>query len=407
MEVRGWKTEGMSTISLPDERVDIRGAAWLEQTPQGLLPHRLPQWTQVHYPDAFFHLNVIQPSGVRLRFTTAASSLTLHVAVSRTSVLLPTTTPGLIEASEATAEPAAPERFDVVIDGEFIASSTAPQAGVMVLDFEAGTVVDEPGPITPVTFDLPLVDAPRTVEIWLPYREHVRLVALEADAEVVAPPLVSAPRWVHYGSSISHGAQAASPSGIWPAVAAQAAGVDLVNLGFSGAACLDPFVARAIRDQSADVISLKVGINILNGDTFGRRMFRPLLHGFLDTVREGHPETPIVMVSPIFSPIAETVPGPTSIDPTMPVTVFRTTGKPEDVALGKLHLREMRQIIASVVADRQALGDANLHYVDGLDLYGQTDWPVLPMADLLHPDPPAQRLMGERFAPILAQVLGS
>lgn len=397
----------MTTISLPDERVDIRGASFLEETPHGLLPHRLPQWTQVHYPDPFFRLNVIQPSGVRLRFTTAASSVTLHVAVSRTTVLLPSSTPDLIEAAEATAEPAPPERFDLVIDGELIASATAPQGGVMVLDFEAGTVVDEPGPTTPVAFDLPLVDAPQTVEIWLPYREHVRLVALEADAEILAPPGVTAPRWVHYGSSISHGAQAASPTGIWPVVAAQSAGLDLVNLGFSGAACLDPFVARSIRDQSADVISLKVGINILNGDTFGRRMFRPLLHGFLDTVREGHPETPIVMISPIFCPIAETVPGPTSIDPNSPVTVFRTTGKPEDVALGKLHLRAMREIIASVVADRRELGDENLHYVDGLDLYGQADWTVLPMADLLHPDPPAQRLMGERFAPILAQALSA
>ena len=399
------ESDVMFCVDLPDSRVEVRGASWLEETDAGLLPHRLPQWTQVHYPDAFFRLNVIQPSGVRLRFTTAASTLTLHVAVSRTTVLLPTTTPDLIEASEAVAEPAAPEPFDLVIDGELIASATAPQAGVMVLDFEAGTVVDEPGPTTPVSFDLPLADAPRTVEIWLPYREHVRLVALEADAEIVAAPVVSAPRWVHYGSSISHGAQAASPFGIWPAVAATAAGVDLVNLGFSGAACLDPFVARAIRDEPADVISLKVGINILNGDTFGRRMFRPLLHGFLDTIREGHPETPIVLASPIFCPIGETVPGPTGIDPNSPVTIFRTNGKPEDAALGKLHLRAMREIIASVVDDRRALGDENLHYVDGLDLYGQTDWTVLPMADLLHPDPPAQRLMGMRFAPILQALL--
>lgn len=389
-------------VNLPDPRVEIVGASWLEATDHGLLPHRLPAWTRPHFPDAFYHLNEIQPSGVRLRFTTAARTITLVVAVSRSVGL---------EARAGAAEPVvawegAPERFDLLCEGQLVATAQAGEAGRMLLDFAAGVVTDQPGSATPVTFEVSgSGGAARTYELWLPYREHVRLVALEADAEIVAPEPSAKPRWLHHGSSISHGANAASPSGIWPVIAAQAAGVEVTNLGFSGAAVLDPFVARAMRDAEADVLSVKIGINVLNGDFYGRRMFRPLLHGFLDTVREGKPTTPVMVISPVFCPIGENVPGPTMVDPTVPVTVFRTYGSPDQVAAGKLHLREMREIIASVVADRVAAGDGALHYLDGLELYGPGDWATYPMADLLHPDPPAQRLIGERFAPVLRALL--
>ena len=43
------------------------------------------------------------------------------------------------------------------------------------------------------------------------------------------------------------------------------------NLGFSGSAMLDPFTARTIRDQPADLISLKLGINLVNGDAMRMR----------------------------------------------------------------------------------------------------------------------------------------
>lgn len=74
--------------------------------------------------------------------------------------------------------------------------------------------------------------------------------------------------------------------------------VDLVNLGFSGNALLDPFTARAMRDAPADLISVKVGINIVNADVMRLRAFTPAVHGFLDTIREGHPTTPLLVVSP-------------------------------------------------------------------------------------------------------------
>ena len=205
-------------------------------------------------------------------------------------------------------------------------------------------------------------------------------------------------RWLHHGSSISQGSNATEPTGTWPAVAALAAGVDLLNLGYSGSAVVDPFVARTIRDLPADVISLKLGINTVNHDTMRRRVFGPAVHGFLDVVRDGHPTTPIVLASPVWCGIHEHAPGPSSVDLAAYAEgrlTYVATGDPDQVPLGKLSLTAVREVLAEVVAHR---ADPHLTYLDGLELFGAADADRLPLPDALHPGPEAQRLIGERFA---------
>lgn len=203
--------------------------------------------------------------------------------------------------------------------------------------------------------------------------------------------------WLHHGSSISHGSDAESPTGTWPAVAATLAGVELVNLGFSGSALLDPFTARAMRDTPADVISVKIGINVVNSDLMRLRAFGPAVHGFLDTIREGHPHTPLLVVSSVLCPIQEDTPGPGAVEFVDGKVRFRATGDPAEVATGRLTLRVIRAELARIVASR-AGADPNLHYLDGLELYGEADYAELPLPDELHPDPAADRRIGERFA---------
>ena len=91
--------------------------------------------------------------------------------------------------------------------------------------------------------------------------------------------------------------------------------MELVNLGLGGSALLDPFTARAMRDTPADLISVKIGINLVNTDLMRLRAFAPAVHGFLDTIREGHPTTPLLVVSPIYCPIHEDTPGPAALGP--------------------------------------------------------------------------------------------
>ncbi len=233
-------------------------------------------------------------------------------------------------------------------------------------------------------------------ELWLPTSAQVALRKLRFNALATIEPANAAKkqrRWVHHGSSISHCAEAASPYLSWPAIAAARGNLDLLNLGLGGNCQLDQFVARTIRDEPADLISLKLGINIINMDSMRERTFTPAVHGFLDTIREGKPDTPILIVSPIFCPSAETKPGPTLPDAD---GKFVTFPRPAEISAGALTLTWVRKILAKVVAQRQAAGDKNLHYLDGLQLFGPEDASDLP--DDLHPNAEGYIRMGERFA---------
>jgi hypothetical protein len=44
------------------------------------------------------------------------------------------------------------------------------------------------------------------------------------------------------------------------------------------------------------------------------RAFTPAMHGFLDTIREGHPTAPLLVISPLYCPIHEDTPGPGAFD---------------------------------------------------------------------------------------------
>jgi lysophospholipase L1-like esterase len=206
--------------------------------------------------------------------------------------------------------------------------------------------------------------------------------------------------WLHHGSSISHGSDAASPTTTWPALAASLGGVELINLGLGGSALLDPFTARTLRDTPADLISLKLGINVVNADLMRLRAFGPAVHGFLDTIRDGHPDTPLLVVSPILCPAHEDTPGP-SLPDFSAVSEgrlrFVAAGDPAERAGGKLTLTVIRQELARIVRERSA-EDPHLHHLDGRELYGEADFDELPLPDGLHPDAAAHRRMGERFA---------
>ena len=74
----------------------------------------------------------------------------------------------------------------------------------------------------------------KDVEIWLPHDETTQLVTLRTNAPIRTAPPSGRKVWLHHGSSISHGSNATAPTGTWPAVAAAAGNVELLNLGFGG-----------------------------------------------------------------------------------------------------------------------------------------------------------------------------
>ncbi|MGO1637345.1 MAG: SGNH/GDSL hydrolase family protein [Ancrocorticia populi] len=203
--------------------------------------------------------------------------------------------------------------------------------------------------------------------------------------------------WIHHGSSISQGSNATEPSETWLGMVARRMGYDVTNLGFGGSCFVDQFMARTIRDLRADVISLNFGINVVNLDGMKHRVFVPAVHGFLDTIRDGHPETPIVLSSPLYCGIHEDTPGPGAFDPETFVTGrqrFIATGTQGDTANGRLTLQTVREALKEVMSHRA--DDPNLYYIEGTDLFGEKDAEAMPLTDNLHPSPDAHRLIGER-----------
>ncbi|MEV0277984.1 GDSL-type esterase/lipase family protein [Streptomyces sp. NPDC050610] len=372
-------------ITTPVTAELLRGALDLERTEHGVLPHRLPAWARAQNTDGQLAMAETQPSGIRLVFRTRATAVELETRpTKRVYVGVPPRPDGL---------------YDLLVDGSPAGRASAPGGNTLTIDMAAGTAEQQPGPSGTVRFD-GLSGAMKDIEIWLPHNETTELLALRTEAPVEAAPDHGRRVWLHHGSSISHGSDAASPTTTWPALAAARGGVELINLGFAGGAMIDPFTARTMRDTAADLISVKFGINVVNADLMRLRAFAPAVHGFLDTLREGHPTTPLLVVSPILCPIHEDTPGPCAPDfgeAGEGRVRFRAMGDPAERAAGKLTLNIIRDELDRLVKQRAAT-DANLHYLDGRDLYGEVDYAELPLPDELHPDAAAHRRIGERFA---------
>lgn len=379
-------------ISTPISETLLRGFVELEQTDSGLLPHRLPARARAQCTDPQLAMVEAQPSGVRLKFRTSATSVALEtLPTKRVYVGMPPRPDGV---------------YDLCVDGKMLRQKRATGGKVLRIDMTNGTAALEPGPVQSIHFaDLP--DGTKLVEIWLPHDETTELVGLRSNAPIRPVAEAGNKTWLHHGSSISQGSNAASPTGIWPAVAARGTNLELTNLGFGGSALLDPFTARTMRDLPAEVISIKIGINLVNLDLMRLRAFGPAVEGFLDTVREGHPETPLLVVSPIFCPIHEETPGPGGFDMVALAEgrlSFLATGNREDIAAGKLTLSVIRTHLEAIVT-RRSRDDKNLHYLDGRQLYGAEDNRRLPLPDQLHPDAETHLLIGTRFASHLERLV--
>lgn len=360
----------------------VVGAVEVEETGDGaLIPWRLTAASRRFAPPSL-RLMARFTAGVRLALRTDADRLEIDADLVRL-------------AMRHLGRPAAPARL-VVVEGA--------QTAVIEVD-DTGLVVEtldrryEPGPAvrSAIVIELGAADAMRDVDVWLPHDAGIALRDVRATrqgspAHVAAQSDATGPLWLHHGSSISHGGSASLPTGTWPARAAAALGARGVNLGFGGNAMLDSMTARSIAAVPADIITLKFGINIAGADAMRRRTFSPALHGFLDLVREGHPDTPVVLITAIGCPALEHTPGPAVAG-----ADGRIAGTPRDVVPGDgtLTVAGTRELVAEVVAERQP-GDPELRMLDGRRLLAPEEGDRLP--DGLHPDDAGYALMAERFA---------
>lgn len=328
----------MKRIPLTDEW--FHGAVSLEHREEGIKPWRIPYLDYALYPPEGIEGKAEICAGVRLRLRTDSTEL------------------------EVLFEPLADAAtLDCMVDGKLHRTLHLPALATNAL-FSG------------------LPGGAKALEIWLPQNIGMTLTGLRIDAQVaVCDPLPDTrPRWVTYGSSITQCVAASSPSRAWPAIAAEACGFNLTNLGFSGNCHMEPMIGRVIRDLPADFISLCVGVNIYGAGTLSPRMFKPLLIGLLETIRDKHKDTPLLVISPIYGTVRET----------------------ELNALG-FTLPMMREAIRETVALLRERGDRRVYYQDGLNWLGPEDEAFL--TDGLHPGAEGYELMGRRFRDILRPAL--
>lgn len=359
-------------------REGVRGIAQIIPTSRGLTFSRLPAWTyETNQASQNIRKMAERLSGARIDIETSANEIVV-------------TYRSLRDSAPESNWISGPSTISVTTE-EFEKSISHSDGDLRIWHGQEVAEIIE-GQDSVAHFKLPTTSRVRLVQIWLPQNCPVEIIDLEANAEWKPAKPSKNPKWVHYGSSISHCEDASSPLGVWPVAVARKLGLDVFNLGLSGSANLEQFVARVIRDLPADLISLKIGINIVNGANHTATTFAPAVHGFIDTIREGNPAAKILIISPICCPAHENNPGPSSTN--ADGKIEGQTHSEKHAWIGELTLTLIRKTLEEIVNGR-AITDPNIYYMDGLKLLSETQAPSLP--DGIHPDASGYLNMADNF----------
>src|SRR5438477_6423577 len=144
--------------------------------------------------------------------------------------------------------------------------------------------------------------------VYLPEGMQPTIKSLAGVGGRIAAAPADQPRWIAYGDSVAEGWAASGPAYAWPALVGRQQGLDVVNMGYAGAARGEVASAEQIAALDADVISITHGTNCWTRTPHSVDMMLAAIAAFIDTVRQGHPDTPIIVVSPVIRPDAETTP---------------------------------------------------------------------------------------------------
>jgi lysophospholipase L1-like esterase len=334
----------MKTIKLSEEY--FQGAVSLEWIDDSVQPWRID-----YRERPLIHDGVIETAqenaGIKIGLKTTSKSFRLQVTANNKQL------PDLF-----------PTNYDLVVNNEIVETVTFKEGDTSVMFTK-----------------LPGADIP--VEVWLNHNFSAKLgLYIEVDddcrCEPYFPPKKS---WLCYGSSITHSRRGHSPAQTWPGIVARQTNLANINLGYAGQCMMEPLVAKQISEQRFDYISLCLGINCYGGGVYSPRSFQQMALGFISRIREHHPDTPLLLVSPIYSPGRETK---------------KTNG---------LSLQDMRHELETGVALwQQHMNDQNIHYLSGLEIFGKNSVHLMP--DDLHPDGDGMYVMADNFMRKALQLMG-
>ena len=345
----------MKTVAIKKDYFE--GVVSFDENDGGVAPARLPVEQAALFPstDDGLMARALSPSGCRLRFVTDSSRLVVGVV-----------------PADTTAEP---RSFDLCLDDRLLSTVEIP-SGATQVEIELGAAGDEGGRRRGASAGGAATAAKLggIYELWFHQFHKTILTSLEIDdGTSLEPAPDTRPRWVTYGSSITMCRQAASPARTWPATAARAGGVNLTSLGFAGQCHLDNMVARVIRDRAADIISLKLGINVFGASSLSARTYTAAVIAFVRTIRDGHPHTPIAIITAI--PEIKRINTPNLLG---------------------LTLEQYREMTRDAARRLRTSGDDHLYLYEGNLLLHDDKTDLLP--DGVHPNAAGYELMGRRFA---------
>ncbi len=333
-----------STVSTDQLNSVLRGCVF---PPRGTVPYPRAEWEEPlpRIPIDTFYASCI-PAGVRLEFVAAGDKLRIDFSTVESSQEIR----AFIDLNRQ-LRPNFKQGFELWADSQLI--SFAELAG------------------SEMSVELPLPRGENRLTVYLPELTPLCLNALEVVGGTIAA-IESGPRWLAYGDSITEGWSSSHSGHSWANTLARDTDLDLVNFGYGGSARGEVAIAEQIAMQQADVISISYGTNCWSRVVHSSGLFAEGLKVFVEIVRQAQPSVPIVAISPLLRPDAE--------------SQRNTQGA---------SLADLRNVFEQYFRARVEQGDNNIVLVEGLGLITEED-----LVDGIHPgDDGHQKVAGALAGP--------
>lgn len=222
-----------------------------------------------------------------------------------------------------------------------------------------------------ITRDNGLAFNPRCVRVLMLNTPSSIIGVSEGEIEPPTADMVPKKRLLCYGSSITHGSLAISQNNTYAFRTATDLGCDLINLGYAGTAQMDSAMADYIAEQKADIITLEMGINVV--DWMAEEEFRSRVEYFIKRVAESHSDKPVFCIDLFYCEHD-----------------LRNSGKAD----------RFREIVRETV---EKLSLPNTVYVNGKTVLDGS-WGL--SADLGHPNARACEIMSRNLVSIIRRRIG-
>jgi len=341
--------EAVEWIDAFDERLALRGLAWIEDNRLARNFRRFPERAGRHFSERVRELSHC-PAGVFLSFTTNSGNISVRMSLANLDQMRHMPSSGTAGA----------ELF--FRDG----SAWIPAAVAIP-------------PQNETTFSCSLIKGarpvPREYRLYFPLYKAVDSLALGLDpgAQVAPAPAPSASRPIFfYGTSITQGGCSSTAGADFVSTIGRMLHAEVINFGFSGNGKGEPEMARLIREIDAEMFVLDFAANA-DVATLGT-----VLPAFIALLREAWPNTPCILMG-------------------CPATNQCLW---DPMVHARLDLS--RDIFMQSYLDRKKSGDRNVYFIDGAALLP----PGISGAyvDGIHPTSHGFALIAKNLAPHLQAI---